>query len=75
VFCGRYIRIMGGNTHVHLSKQDWSRLLDLAKCLHIQRSDQIRQAPKWIVDWRKKCFESKSFSTQIPSISVHYGMN
>jgi len=30
VYCGRYIRITCENTQVHLSKKDWSQLLDLA---------------------------------------------
>ena len=30
VYCGCYIRITSENTQVHLSKQDWLQLIDLA---------------------------------------------
>jgi regulatory protein YycI of two-component signal transduction system YycFG len=29
MYCGRYILIASENTHVHVSKKDWSQLMDL----------------------------------------------
>jgi hypothetical protein len=45
MYCGQYVRITSDNTHVHLSKKDWSQLMDLASVC-IQTSDQNRPTPR-----------------------------
>jgi len=60
VFCGRYIRITSENTQVHLSKNDWSQLLDLASACIDREVIKYGRLQDEIVDWRKKCFESTS---------------
>jgi len=61
VYCGRYIRITSENTQVYLSKRDWSQLMDLAKgCIDTEVIKYVRLQDK-LLEWRNKCFESKSF--------------
>jgi hypothetical protein len=71
MYCGRYIRITSENTHVHLSKKDWSQLMDLASaCIDRQEIKFMRLQDK-LVERRVKYVESKSLfhlQTQMPLI-------
>ena len=69
VFCGRYIRITSENTQVHLSKNDWSQLLDLASACIGREVIKYGRLQDELVERRKKCFECKSFCTP-PDINV-----
>jgi len=61
VYCGRYIRIMSEKTQVCLSKKDLSQLMDLARgCIDREVIKYGRLKDKYL-EWRNKCFESKSF--------------
>jgi hypothetical protein len=63
VYCGRYIRITSEKTEVCLSKKDWSQLMDLASgCIDSEVIKYVRLQDE-LLEWRNKCFESKSFCT------------
>ena len=61
VYFGRYIRITIENTQVHLSKRDWSQLIDLASACINREVIKYGRLQDDLVEWRNKCFESKSF--------------
>ena len=61
VYCGRYIRITSENTQVHLSKKDWSQLLELASACIDRQVIKFCRLQDELVEWRNKCVESKSF--------------
>jgi len=63
VYCGRYIRITSENTQVHLSKKDWSQLLELASACIGRQVIKFCRLQAELVEWRNKCVESKSFCT------------
>ena len=71
VYCGRYIRITSENTQVHLSKKDWSQLLDLASGCIDREVIKYGRLQEELAEWRNKCFESKSFCTP-PDINAIY---
>jgi tRNA(Phe) wybutosine-synthesizing methylase Tyw3 len=63
MYCGLYVRITSENTQVHLSKKDLSQLMDLA-CACIDRQViKFGRLQDELIEWRKKCFENKSFCT------------
>jgi len=53
VFCGRYIRITSVNTQVHLSKNDWSQLLDLASACIDREVIKYGRLQDELVEWCK----------------------
>jgi len=61
VYCGRYIRITSENIQVHLSKKDWSQLLELASACVDRQVIKFFRLQDQLVEWRNKCVESKSF--------------
>jgi len=63
VYCGRYIRITSENTQVHLSKKDWSQLLELASACIDRQVIKFCRLQDELIEWRNKCVESKSFCT------------
>jgi hypothetical protein len=63
VYCGRYIRITSENTQVCLSKKDWSQLMDLASGCIDREVIKYGKLQDELLEWRNKCFESKSFCT------------
>jgi len=77
VFCEQYISMTSENKQVHLSKKDWSLLLDLASSCIDKEVIKYGRLQNELEQWSKNCFESKSFclQTQMSSISVHRGMN
>jgi len=48
---------------VHLSKNDGSQLLDLASACIDREVIKYGRLQDELAEWRKKCFESKSFCT------------
>jgi hypothetical protein len=63
MYCGRHIRITSENSQVYLSKKDWSRLMDLASACIDRQVIKFSRLQDELVEWRNKCFESKSFCT------------
>jgi len=63
VYCGRYIRITSDNTQVHLCKNDWSQLLELASACIDRQFIKFCRLQDEMVEWRNKCVESKSLCT------------
>ena len=63
VYCGRYIRITSENTQVCLSITDWSQLMDLASGCIEREVIKYGGLQDELLEWRNKCFESKSFCT------------
>ena len=59
MYCGRYIRMTSENTQVHLKKQDWSQLMDLASACIDREVIKYGRLLDEIVEWRNKCFDSK----------------
>jgi len=53
VFCRRYIRITIENTQVHLSKHDWSQLLDLASACIDREVIKYGRLQDELQEWRK----------------------
>jgi hypothetical protein len=47
---------------VHLSKKDWSQLMDLASACIDRQVIKFMRLQDELVEWREKCVESKSFS-------------
>jgi hypothetical protein len=62
-YCRRYIRITSENTHVHLSKNDWSQLMDLASAYIDRKVLKFMRLQDKLVEWLDNCFESKSLCT------------
>ena len=63
MYCERYICITSENTQVHLSKKDWSQLMDLASACIDRQVIKFCNLENELVDWRYKCVESKCFCT------------
>jgi len=63
VYCGRYIRITSENTQVYLSKKDGSQLMNLASGCIDREVIKYGRLQDELLEWRNKCFESKSFCT------------
>ena len=63
MYCGMYIRITSENTQVHLTRIDWSQLMDLANACIDREVIKYGRLQDEIVEWRNKCFDSKSFCT------------
>ena len=63
VYCGQYISIMSEKTKVYLSKKDWSHFLDLASGCIDREIIKYGTLQDELLEWRNKCFESKSFCT------------
>jgi len=61
VYCERYIRITSENTQVYLSKKDWLQLTDLASGCIDTEVIKFGRLQDELLEWRNKCFESKSF--------------
>jgi hypothetical protein len=61
MYYGRCNPITSENTQVYLSKNDWSQLMDLAGCCIDRQVIKFCTLQGELVDWRKKCFEHKSF--------------
>jgi len=77
LFCGRYIRITSDKTEVHLSKKDWSQLLDLASACIGREVTKYGRLKDELLERRKSVLTLNHFvhlQTQMPSISTH-GMN
>jgi len=71
VYCGRYMRITSENTQMCLSKKDWSQLIDLASGC-IDREVINTADHKMNFEWRKNCFESKSFCTPSETNAIDF---
>ena len=56
---------------MHLSKKDWSQLLDLASGCIDREVIKYGRLQEELAEWRNKCFESKSFCTP-PDINAIY---
>jgi hypothetical protein len=63
MYCGRYVRITSENTQVHLSKKDWSQLMDIASACIDRQVIKFGRLQNELIEWRNKCFETKSFCT------------
>ena len=74
VYCGQYISIMSEKTKVYLSKkQHWSQLMDLESgCINREVIKFRRQDE--LLEWRNKCFESKSFCTPPDNNAIDFSI-
>ena len=72
VYSGRYIRITSENTQVCLSKKDWSQLMDLASGCRDREVIKYGRLQDEHLQWRKKCFESKSFCTRPETNTIDF---
>jgi hypothetical protein len=57
------MRITSENTQEHLSKTDWSQVMDLASACVDRQVIKFWRLKDELVEWRNKCLESKYFCT------------
>jgi hypothetical protein len=72
MYCGRYVRIMSENTQVHLSKKDWSQLMDLTSTCIDKQVIKFGRLQDELIEWRNKCFETKSFCTPPKTYAIDF---
>ena len=72
VFCGRYIRITSEKTQVHLSRKDWSQLLDLTSACIDRELIKYGSLQFKLAEWRNKCFKPKSFCTPLDTNAIDF---
>jgi hypothetical protein len=63
MYCGRFIHITSENTHVYLSKKEWSQLMDLESACIDRCVIKFYRLQDELVVWRDKCVELKCFYT------------
>jgi hypothetical protein len=72
MYCGQYIRITSEDAQVVLNKSGWSFLMDLtSSCMDRQILKYFR-LPDELVEWRNRCFETKSFCTPPTTNSIDF---
>jgi len=78
VYCGRYICITSEKMQVYLSKKDWPQLMDLSSGCIDREVIKFGRLQDELLEWCNKCFNPHPFvhlQTQMPLISIHYGIN
>jgi hypothetical protein len=72
VYCGRYIRITSEKTQMYLSKQHWTQIMDLASVCIDREVIKYGRLQDELVEWRNKCFDSKSFCTHPDTNAIDF---
>jgi len=63
MYRGRYIRMSSENTQVHLSKRDWSQLMDLPSACIDKQVIKFGKLQNQLVEWWNKFLPSNTFCT------------